>query len=48
MPVVYREYKAYGGVCIPHFTDIPIEPIEKEDMDLIDEIVEFVPKGCHI
>ena len=41
VPVVYREYKAYGGVCIPHFTDRPIETIEKEDMVLIDEIVEF-------
>lgn len=30
--------------------DRPIEPIKKEDMVLIDEIVEFckVPKGCHI
>ena len=26
---------------IPHFKDRPIEPIEKEDIALIDEIVEF-------
>ena len=41
VPVVYREYKAYGGTSIPHFKDRPIEPIEKEDIALIDEIVEF-------